>query len=118
MEVLLLNWQWTKVFIAAVIEVFWVVGLTHAHDFWTWTGTVIAIIVSNYMMIQAGQILPAGTVYAVYVGLGTVGTVIAEILFFGEPFRWDKTFLILLLLAGVMGLKAVTDREDEKGEVS
>lgn len=113
-----MNWEWTKVVIAAIIEVFWVIGLTYAYDFWTWTGTLIAIVVSNYMMIHASQKLPAGTVYAVYVGLGTVGTVISEIIFFGEPFRWDKIILIFLLLVGVIGLKMVTDEQAEKGEMS
>ncbi|ALC90685.1 multidrug resistance protein SMR [Bacillus sp. FJAT-18017] len=110
-----MNKNWIKVFIAAFLEVFWVIGLTHAYDFWTWTGTVIAIIVSNYLMITAAQVLPAGTVYAIFVGLGTAGTVISEILFFGEPFNWGKIVLIAILLAGVIGLKLVTDERQEKG---
>ena len=65
-------------------------------------------------MITAAQVLPAGTVYAIFVGLGTAGTVIAEILFFGEAFRWGKVLLILLLLVGVIGLKLVTDDEHER----
>ena len=81
------NRNWIKVFVAAIIEVLWVTGLTHAYDFWTWTGTIIAIILSNYLMITAAESLPAGTVYAVFVGLGTAGTVVSEILLFGEPFR-------------------------------
>ena len=64
-------------------------------------------------MITAGQVLPAGTVYAIFVGLGTAGTVISEILFFEEPFKWEKILLILLLLIGVMGLKLVTDKSEE-----
>ncbi|MEH7380944.1 SMR family transporter [Bacillus sp. JJ1533] len=110
--------NWIKVFVAAVLEVFWVIGLTHSYDFWTWTGTVIAIIISNYLMITAAQVLPAGTVYAIFVGLGTGGTVIADILFFGEPFKWTKILLIILLLAGVIGLKLVTDEKVEKGAES
>ena len=50
-----MNTNWIKVFIAAFFEVFWVIGLKHADDFWTWTGTVIAIIISFYLMIMAGQ---------------------------------------------------------------
>ncbi len=107
-----------KVFVAAFLEIFWVIGLAHAYDFWTWTGTIIAIIVSNYLMITAAQVLPAGTVYAVFVGLGTAGTVVSEILFFGEPFKWKKTLLILILLIGVIGLKLVTDNNSEEGAES
>lgn len=108
-----MNKNWIKLFIAAILEVFWVIGLAHAYDFWTWTATVILIIVSNYLMITVAQELPAGTVYAVFVGLGAGGTVVAEILFFGEPFRWGKILLIAVLLSGVIGLKLVTDNESE-----
>ncbi|MEG6616583.1 multidrug efflux SMR transporter [Peptococcaceae bacterium 1198_IL3148] len=110
--------NWLKVFVAAFLEVFWVIGLTHSYDFWTWSGTIIAIIGSNYLMITAAQVLPAGTVYAIFVGLGTVGTVIAEILFFGEPFKLAKILLITILLAGVIGLKLVTDDAVERGAES
>lgn len=110
-----MNKNWIKVFVAAFLEIFWVIGLTHAYDFWTWTGTVIAIIASNYLMITAAQVLPAGTVYAIFVGLGTAGTVIAGILFFGDPFKWGKILLIAILLVGVIGLKIVTPNKAEKG---
>lgn len=110
-----MNKHWYKVFVAAFLEVFWVIGLAHSHDVWTWTGTVIALIVSNYLMITAGQVLPAGTVYAVFVGLGTAGTVISEIFFFEEPFQWAKVLLILILLTGVFGLKAVTADRSREG---
>lgn len=113
-----MNSNWIKVFIAAFFEVFWVIGLKHADDFWTWTGTVVSIIISFYLMIAAGKKLPVGTVYAVFVGMGTAGTVFSEIIFFGEPFKWSKMLLILLLLAGVMGLKLVTKDKDQKGAVS
>jgi paired small multidrug resistance pump len=111
-----MNKQWLKLIIAAILEVFWVIGLAHAFDFWTWAATVILIIVSNYLMITVAQVLPAGTVYAVFVGLGAGGTVIAEILFFGEPLQWEKIFLIAVLLAGVIGLKSVTENKNDKVE--
>ena len=80
-------------------------------------GLFIAIIASNYLMITAAQVLPAGTVYAIFVGLGTAGTVMAEILFFGEPFKLAK-ILLIILLAGVIGLKLVTNDKVEKGAES
>lgn len=108
---------WIKVFIAAVFEVFWVIGLKHADDFWTWAGTVIAIFISFYLMIMAGRELPVGTVYAVFVGIGTAGTVFSEILFFDEPFQVEKVLLIVLLLAGVIGLKLITkEKAQERSE--
>ncbi len=110
-----LNANWIKVVIAAVFEVFWVVGLKHADGVLEWTGTVIAIVVSFYMMIMAGKKLPVGTVYAVFVGLGTAGTVFSDIVFFGEPFKIVKVILIVVLLAGVIGLKVVTPETESEG---
>ncbi|MBY0120322.1 multidrug efflux SMR transporter [Bacillus sp. S/N-304-OC-R1] len=103
--------NWLKVFFAAFFEVFWVIGLKHAYDFWTWTGTIISIAVSFYMLIMAGKRLPVGTVYAVFVGLGTAGTVLSEIIFFGEPLKISKLVLVFILLCGVIGLKLVTNDE-------
>lgn len=113
-----MNANWIKVMIAAFFEVFWVIGLKHADDVWTWAGTVIAIAVSFYLMIMAGKNLPVGTVYAVFVGLGTAGTVFSDIVFFGEPFKLAKILLILVLLAGVIGLKLVTKDPVQEGAES
>lgn len=113
-----MNTDWVKVIIAAFFEVFWVIGLKHADDFWAWTGTIIAIIVSFYLMIMAGKKLPVGTVYAVFVGLGTAGTVFSDIIFFDEPFKLAKVLLILVLLGGVVGLKLVTQDSDKEGAES
>lgn len=110
-----MNKEWVKVVIAAFFEVFWVIGLKHANDFWTWAGTAIAIFISFYLMIMAGRKLPVGTVYAVFVGLGTAGTVLSEILIFGEPFKVEKILLIVVLLVGVIGLKLVTADNDQEG---
>lgn len=113
-----MNKDWLKVYIAAFFEVFWVIGLKHASNIWSWTGTVISIIVSFYLMIIAGRKLPVGTVYAVFVGMGTAGTVISEILFFGEAFKPSKMLLIIILLAGVVGLKLVTKDTVQEGDES
>ena len=113
-----MNKDWIKVFIAAIFEVLWVIGLKHSDSLLDWTGTIAAIVVSFYGLIMAGRKLPVGTVYAVFVGLGTAGTVFSEILFFGEPLEMGKIILVLVLLAGVIGLKLVTDEEPKKGDVS
>ncbi len=109
-----MNKHWVKLLVACFFEVFWVIGLAHSYDFWTWSGTIIAIIICNYFLITATQELPTGTAYSVFVGLGTVGAVISEVLFFGETVNIAKILLILLLLVGVIGLKLVTDKEDQK----
>jgi len=105
--------EWLKVVAAACFEVMWVIGLKHADDVLSWIATIIAIILSFYGLIAAGKHLPGGTVYAVFVGLGTAGTVIAEIVLFDEPAHPGKLLLIGLLLIGVIGLKLVTPDQDQ-----
>ncbi len=107
--------NWTKVGIAAIFEVLWVIGLKHADSFWSWAGTAIAIFISFYLMIMAGKVLPVGTVYAVFVGLGTAGTVIVDIVVFDDPFNMAKIVLIAILLIGVVGLKLLTNDHAREG---
>ncbi|MEO4055190.1 multidrug efflux SMR transporter [Solibacillus sp. CAU 1738] len=103
---------WLQVVIAAVFEVGWVIGLKHAASPFEWIMTIICIVVSFYLMIHASGKLPVGTVYAVFVGLGTAGTVTADMVFFGEPVQIIKLLLIALLLTGVMGLKLVSGNKE------
>lgn len=110
-----MNHSWIYVFVGGLIEVVWVSGLKHADSALTWAVTVLAVVASFYLIMKAAKRLPVGTVYAVFTGLGTGGTVVGEMLLFGEPFQWSKTLLIALLLAGVVGLKLVTDRDVQEG---
>ena len=106
--------QWIKVVIASIFEVGWVIGLTHASAWYEWLLTLVCIYVSFYLMINAGKYLPVGTVYAIFVGLGAFGTVISEMILFGEPFVPLKIIFIALILIGVFGLKMVTDDNDNE----
>jgi paired small multidrug resistance pump len=113
-----MNSGWIKVLIGACFEVLWVTGLKHADSFWEWGGTLLSISASFYALISAGKTLPVGTVYAVFVGLGTAGTVVSEVVFFGEPIHVSKMILILILLAGVIGLKMVTEENEAERDDS
>lgn len=104
--------RWIQVFIAAFFEVGWVIGLKHANTSFEWVLTIIAIIVSFYLMINASSKLPVGTVYAVFVGLGTVGTVLMDIVLFNQSANGMKLVLIAVLLIGVIGLKVLTPKEE------
>lgn len=108
--------NWASVGIAALFEVGWVIGMKHAEGPVEITGTVIAIIASFYLMIRASRALPVGTVYAVFVGLGTAGTVVAELVLFDAPLSVLKIGLIALLLAGVTGLKLLSPKPVTKQE--
>ncbi|WP_168118989.1 multidrug efflux SMR transporter [Paenibacillus sp. HB172176] len=103
-----MNRSWLYIVIGALFEVMWVIGFKHAHDWLTWTGTTAAVIISFSFIIKATAKLPVGTVYAVFTGLGTAGTVLSEMLLFHEPAQWTKLLLIALLLVGVIGLKWVS----------
>lgn len=107
--------QWLKVILAGLIEDIWVIGLNNAHNFVTWLFTLVFIALSFYLMISASKQLPVGTVYAVFVGIGAAGTVIADMLFFGEPFTIMKVVLLLLLLVGIIGLKLSTNDSPKGG---
>ncbi|WP_046212816.1 DMT family transporter [Paenibacillus wulumuqiensis] len=111
-----MNRNWLYVFIGGLLEVVWVSGLKHAGTVSEWILTAAGITLSFYLIIKASNRLPVGTVYAVFTGIGTGGTVAAEMLIFGEPFQWTKLLLILLLMAGVIGLKLVTDNESKVAE--
>jgi paired small multidrug resistance pump len=100
--------NWLYVLIGGVMEVGWVSGLKYSTTWWHWALTIIVIAISFDLIIRAARVLPLGTVYAVFTGLGTGGTVLTEMLLFGEPFSWTKIMFILLLMGGVVGLKLIT----------
>ena len=78
--------MWLLVVVAAIFEVAWATGHKYAHDFTTWTLTVIAIIACFSLLIYTSIKLPTSTVYAVFVGLGTVGTVFIDLIFYSYRF--------------------------------
>lgn len=104
--------HWLRVVYGAIFEVGWVMGFKHAATFWEWGLTALAVTLSFYFLIKAGEVLPAGTAYAVFVGLGTLGTTVTGVLAFGEPVSLVKVALIFLLLIGIRGLQMVTAREE------
>lgn len=106
---------WVSVVLAAFLEAGWVIGLKHADTAGEWLLTLIAIISSFYLLLRAGYRLAVGTVYAVFVGLGTTFTVLSDILLFGSPIVLSKCLLLGLLLLGVIGLKLLD--QPEKKEV-
>ncbi|WP_436854703.1 DMT family transporter [Staphylococcus caeli] len=104
--------QWFKVILAGLIEIVWVTGLNTADSLVSWIGTFIVIIISFFLVISACKTLPVGTVYAVFVGIGAVGTVIVDMILFNDPFNIIKLVLILLLVIGIIGLKLSTEEAE------
>ena len=103
-----MNLYWFYVLLGSISEVAWVSGLKHAASSVEWLLTAGAVSFSFYLLIKVSDKLPVGTVYIVFTGLGTAGTVASEMLLYGEPLQPLKLLLIAILLSGVIGLKWIT----------
>ncbi|WP_163970505.1 DMT family transporter [Oceanobacillus halotolerans] len=99
---------WIYVFLAAVVEVFWVIGLKYADSWLEWIGTIISIVFSFYLVIKACEHIPSGTVYAVFTGLGAASIVLLDFLIFDASFSIAKLVFISLIIIGVIGIKITT----------
>jgi quaternary ammonium compound-resistance protein SugE len=99
---------WLYLFVAGVFETAWAIGLKYSAGF-TKVGpsvfTVVAMSVSLYLLALALRTIPVGTGYAVWTGIGTVGAAILGILLFNESREISRILCILLIVAGIIGLK-------------
>jgi quaternary ammonium compound-resistance protein SugE len=103
--------EWTYLLIAGLLEVVWAVGLKYTEGWtqlWPSVGTVAAMILSFWFLSLALKGLPIGTAYAVWTGIGAVGTALVGILALGEPRDAARIACIVLIVAGIAGLKIVT----------
>lgn len=104
--------SWTILFLAGIFEIFWAVGLKYSDGFtklFPTIFTIVTMIISFYLLSLALKALPIGTAYAVWVGIGTVGTVIAGIMLFGESMSLIRVMSILFIFIGIVGLKFTTN---------
>ncbi|KFN45182.1 quaternary ammonium compound efflux SMR transporter SugE [Arenimonas metalli] len=103
--------SWLILFLAGLFEVAWAVGLKYTEGFtklWPSLGTGLAMAVSLWLLAVAMKDLPLGTAYAVWVGVGAVGTAILGIVLFNEPANAGRLVSLALILAGIIGLKLAT----------
>lgn len=99
-------WVWLA--IAGVLEVVWAIGLKSSDGFrrpYVSAFTVVMMIASFYFLAQALKSLPVGTAYAIWTGIGAVGTAIVGIFVFGESRELGRIISIVLIVAGIVGLK-------------
>jgi len=102
---------WIYLLIAGLFETGWAIGLKYTYGFsrlWPSVFTVAAMAVSFVFLSLALKTLPVGTGYAVWTGIGAVGTVILGIVLFGEPANVGRMLCVGLIVAGIIGLKLVT----------
>jgi quaternary ammonium compound-resistance protein SugE len=99
---------WLLLVLAGLFEVGWAIGLKYTDGFtrlWPTVGTVLAMIISLGLLGMAMKSLPVGTSYAVWVGVGAVGTAILGIVLLGEPANAGRLISLGLIVAGIVGLK-------------
>ncbi len=102
---------WTLLLVAGVLEVGWAIGLKYTEGFtklWPSAFTLVAMATSVVLLSVAMKTLPVGTSYAVWVGVGAVGTAILGMVLFGEPASVGRLVSLGLILAGIIGLKLAT----------
>ncbi|NLD54151.1 MAG: quaternary ammonium compound efflux SMR transporter SugE [Burkholderiaceae bacterium] len=102
---------WIILVIAGAFEIAWAIGLKYTEGFtrlWPTVGTVIAMVVSVLLLGLAMRSLPVGTAYAVWTGIGAVGTAALGIVLFGEAATVGRLVSLALIVAGIVGLKLVT----------
>jgi quaternary ammonium compound-resistance protein SugE len=102
---------WTLLALAGLLEVGWAIGLKYTEGFtrlWPSVGTIAAMGLSLLLLGTAMKSLPVGTAYAVWVGIGAVGTVILGIVLFDEPLNALRLGSVALIVAGLVGLKLAT----------
>ncbi|HRP09007.1 MAG TPA: quaternary ammonium compound efflux SMR transporter SugE, partial [Gemmatimonadales bacterium] len=96
---------WLLLVIAGLLEIVWAIGLKYTDGFsrlWPSVGTITAMAVSMFLLGMALRTLPAGTGYAVWVGIGAVGTAILGIILLGESAAVPRLISIALIVAGIV----------------
>ncbi len=99
---------WVELFVAGAFEVGWAIGLKYTQGFsrfWPSAATVVAMILSFVFLSRAVRTLPIGTAYAVWTGVGAVGTALLGMLLFGESRDFARLACIGLIVLGIGGLK-------------
>lgn len=99
---------WMILFIAGLFEIAWAIGLKYTEGFtrlWPSVWTVVAMVLGLWLLGLAMKTLPVGTAYSIWVGIGTVGTVLLGIVLFGEPVTAGRMLSVALIVAGIIGLR-------------
>lgn len=106
--------NWTLLIIAGLFEVAFAACLGKAKEttgiettYW-YLGFLICLAISMFLLVRVTKELPIGTAYAVWTGIGAVGTVLVGILFFKEPATFWRLFFMTTLIASIVGLKVVS----------
>ena len=103
--------NWFILFIAGLFEIGWAIGLKYTEGFtrlWPSIATATSMVISVVLLGIAMKTLPVGTAYAVWVGIGAVGTAILGMVLLGDAANTGRVVSLGLIVAGVVGLKLTT----------
>ena len=103
--------NWVILIIAGLFEILWAIGLKYTDGFTKLTPsilTILSMLISIWLLSISLKTLPLGTAYAIWVGIGTVGTVIAGIILFNDSINLLRIISILFIILGIIGLKITT----------
>ena len=109
---------WVILFVAGLFEIAWAVGLKYTQGFtrpWPTVGTAAALVASMALLGLSLRTLPLGTAYAVWTGIGSVGTAVLGIVLFRDPATAMRLACIGLIVAGIVGLKLATPSAPSSG---
>lgn len=102
---------WIYLFIAGLLEVGWAVGLKYTEGFsrlWPSVATLATMAGSFILLSQSVKVLPIGTAYAVWTGIGAAGTALIGMLFLGESREMARILCVMLIVSGIVGLKLLS----------
>jgi quaternary ammonium compound-resistance protein SugE len=100
--------NWVVLFCAGLLEIVWAIGLKQTEGFtrlWPSVWTLAAMVVSFGLLSQALKTIPVGTGYAVWTGIGAVGTAVVGMLWLGEPREIGRVVCLSLIVGGIVGLR-------------
>lgn len=103
--------NWLILFLAGLLEIAWAIGLKYSEGFtkfWPSFWTLITMVASMVLLAIAMKSLPVGTAYAVWVGIGAVGTVVLGVVLFNESADFWRMASVGLIVSGIIGLKLAT----------
>jgi quaternary ammonium compound-resistance protein SugE len=102
---------WVYLLIAGIFEISWAIGMKYTHGFtrfWPVVFTLVSMFLSVYLLSLATKTIPMGTAYAVWTGIGIVGTSVLGIFLFNEPVEVLRIVFIVMILVAIVGLKVIS----------
>lgn len=109
-----MNKAWLYVALTSFFELVWIFGFNTASQWWHWVFIITFIFIDFYCLTKACELLPTGTVYAIFAGVGTAGTTLMDLFLFDGTFSIGKIIFIGIVVLGVICLKLSDEPETEQ----